>query len=86
MAEKLIPLDIPFSWFLHTPDVQEILFFTICDVTSESTCNIEYKVFKGPEFISDNYKLIGTCLHGPPDAAPVHQILQHPASIRTGTW
>ena len=32
-----------------------ILFSTICDVTIESTCNIEYEVFKGPEFISDNY-------------------------------
>ena len=66
-----------------------IHFSTICDIITESTCNIEYKVFKGPEFISDNYKLIGTHLHGFPDASPrippVHQILQHPVSIETGT-
>ena len=66
-----------------------IHFSTICDVTSESTCNIEYKVFRGPEFISDNYKLIGTQLRGFPDTSPgipsVQQIPQHPVSIGTGT-
>ena len=67
-----------------------IHFSTICDVTSESTFNIEYGVFKGPKFISDNYKLIGTDLHGFPDAPPGihpdHQILQHPVYIGTGTY
>ena len=41
-----------------------------------------------PEFISDNYSLIGRDLHGLPDAPlgipPVHQVLQHPVSIGTG--
>ena len=67
-----------------------IHFSTNCDVTNESTCDIEYKVFKGPEFISDNYNLIGTDLHSlpnaPPGIPPVHQILQHPVSIGTGIW
>ena len=39
MVEKWIPLNILFNWFLHTPDVQEIIFYTICDVTIESLCN-----------------------------------------------
>ena len=66
-----------------------IHFSTICDVSSESTCNIGYKVFKCPDFISDNYKSIGTHLHGFPDESPriplVHQILQHPVFIGSGT-
>ena len=66
-----------------------IHFAVICDVTIESTCNFEHKVFRGPEFISDNYNLVGTYLHDLPDAPPgippVHQILQDPVSIGTGT-
>ena len=57
---------------------------------SHTQSNTEYGVFTGPKFISDNYMLIGTDLHGFPDAHPGihpdHQILQHPVYIGTGTY
>ena len=47
MVEKWIPLNIFFNWFLQTPDVQEIIFYTICDVTIESLCNNSVLGFQG---------------------------------------
>ena len=74
--------------YLEHPGCAGIHFSTICDVTIESTwCNIEYKVFKSPKFIYDNYNLIGRDLHDLPDShlgiLPIHD--QHPVSIGTET-
>ena len=76
------PFRLPIYYITHTRYIS-------MDVTIDSTCYIEYTGFKGPEFISNNYNLIGTDLHGLSDAhpwiAPVHHILQHPVSIENGT-
>ena len=68
---------------------KEILSLTICELIIESPCKVGYVIFRGPEFIFDNYVLSGLHLHGlldvPPGIPPVHQILQDPVSIVTGT-